>query len=292
MSSSLVCWKCANVNVEGAKFCVRCGSSLPDGSATLVPVPSFQTAFPSRPGPVYDYAAAMAAQQKTREVDRTKTGLLLLMTGIIIGPIPYVQIIGSILVLIGAIMVILGRKAFGPEHSRNVMWSVIIYIVGICVVVAGAIGFAVALVGATISGMNGTTPSSTLPSQSLAAAFDTLLILAAVGAAIIGIAQVLFSYALQQQTGKILLWAGYAASIGVAVIEFLIISPLIANAAAQSFVGSTYDPVPFADLQTQLRIVQLLAFIPAIFFAAAIYLVWSRINAGQLPAPGGASGSF
>jgi hypothetical protein len=83
----------------------------------------------------------MVAHDRTQGISRTKTGLLLLIIGLLIGPIPFVGIIGGILVLVGAILVIIGRRPFGPAHSRNTIRSVIIYVVGIAVVIIGSIAF-------------------------------------------------------------------------------------------------------------------------------------------------------
>jgi len=227
----------------------------------------------------------LAAQERTREVDRTKTGLLLLLIGVLLTPIPYVSIVGDIMIFVGAILVIVGRKAFGAIHARNTIWSIIIFVIGIAVVFAGGLAFGFAVASATIAGIANSTVNTTTIGQSLASAFQILLVFSAVGGAIFGIAEVLFTYALQKHLGRILLWAGYSAAIAVSVIEFIIISPLIENAASQSFTGTTYDPTPFANLQSQLQVLGLLSFIPAIIYASAIYLAWSRVKAHEFPSP-------
>ncbi len=78
-----------------------------------------------------------------------------MMIGTILGPVPIITFIGGILSLIGAILVILGRKAFGPEHSRNAIWSIIIYIVGFVIIIIGLIAFAFAIISATIASRSG-----------------------------------------------------------------------------------------------------------------------------------------
>jgi hypothetical protein len=280
MPVSLVCSRCGFVNSEGSRFCHKCGIAL---LTTPAPFPGFPGSHSGQPGTALDYATWAAAQQKVREVDRTKTGLLLLMIGIILGPIPYLQYIGGILVIVGAILVVVGRNAFGRDHSRNVVWSVIIYVIGIVIVIAGTIGFVITVFSASINAGSGGSLNSATFAQSLASSFEGLIILAAVGGAIAGLAEVLFTYALQEQTGKILLWMGYVASLVVSAIVLATIFPLIDKAATQSVAGFSYNSTPFSDLQSQLQLLQLLGFIPAILFASAIYMVWSRIDRGQLP---------
>jgi hypothetical protein len=227
----------------------------------------------------------VAAQDRAREVDRTKTGLLLLLIGVLFTPIPYVSIVGDILILVGAILVIVGRKAFGAIHARNTIWSIIIFVIGIAVIFAGGLAFGFAVASAAFAGIGNGTVNTTTISQSLASAFQILLVFSAVGGAIFGIAEVLFTYALQKHIGRILLWAGYAAAVAVSITQFVIISPLIENAASQSFTGTTFDPTPFNSLQTQLQVLGLLSFIPGIIYASAIYLAWSRVKTGEIPSP-------
>lgn len=208
---------------------------------------------------------------------------MLLLIGVLLTPIPYVNFVGDILLLIGAILVIVGRKAFGPTHSRNTIWSIIVFVLGIAVIIAGSVVFAVAVASATISSITNGTPNTTAISQSLSSSFNLLLILAVVGGAILGVAEVLFTYGLQKQTGKILLWTAYAAALAVSIVTFLIISPLITNAASQAFSGTTYNPAAFSNLQSQEQVLELLNFIPAIIYAIAIYMARSRIQNGELP---------
>jgi hypothetical protein len=239
--------------------------------------------------PAYDYSAALSDQQRTHDISRTKTGLLLLIIGILLGPLPYVNFVGGILAIVGAILVIVGRKAFGPTHSRNTIWSIVIYCVGIAIVVVGSVAFFFAVVSASISSASGGTANSTTVAQSLSSSFDILLIGAAVGGAVIGLANILFTYAIQNRRGRVFLWGGYAAGLAVSIVEFMIIAPLISNAASQAFTGTTYNPAPFSALQAQQQVLSLLGFIPAILYATAIYIAWSRIGKGEIPPATGQS---
>jgi hypothetical protein len=233
--------------------------------------------------PQYNYPAVMAAQNRARQIDRTKTGLLLLIIGALLIPIPYVQFVGYILILIGAILVIVGRNVFGKIHARNTIWSIIIFVIGIAVAIAGSIAFGIAVASATLAGISGAPVDTSAITQSLSSSFNILLIFSIVGGAIIGLAEVFFTYALQKQNGRILLWTGYAAALAISIIEYIIIDPQIASAAAQSFTGTTYNPVPLSSLQSQQQVLGLLNFIPAIIYASAIYLAWSRIKTGEIP---------
>jgi len=226
----------------------------------------------------------MADHDRIQGISRTKTGLQLLIIGLLIGPVPYVGIIGGIIVLVGAILVIVGRKPFGPTHSRNTIWSIIIYIVGIAIVIGASVAFALSVISATISNsMNGTFNPSVV-SQALTSSFNVLLIGAVIGGAVSGIASVLFTYALQNRNGRILLWAGYGAGLVVSIVVFLIISQQLTSVFQQATSGGAYNPAPISALQFQQSLVGLLGLIPAVLYATALYLVWSRIGRGELPA--------
>ena len=216
----------------------------------------------------------MAQLEKGRDIERTKTGLLLLIIGIVLGPIPYANYLGGLLVFIGAIVVITGRHSFGEAHSRNTVFSAVIYAVGIVVVVLIVLASTSSAIIAAQTGASVT--------QALSSAITNALVSAAVGGIILGLAQVLFTYAIQDRLGRALLWIGYAASIAVSIVLVLIISPEIAAAASQSSANG-FDPAPFYYLQTRLQALMLLNFVPAIINARALYLARARIERGEIP---------
>ncbi len=225
----------------------------------------------------------MAAHDRTQGISRTKTGLLLLIVGLLIGPIPFVGIVGDILILIGAILVIIGRKPFGPTHSRNTIWSIIIFVIGIVVVIVGLVAFTLSIISATINSAANGTFNQNAVFQALSSSFFGLLVAAAIGGAVIGIANVLFTYAIQNRNGRILLRSAYVASLAVSVVTILVIGPLIANAFQQAVAGGAYNPAPISALQFQESVFGLLGYIPALLYAVAFYSVVSRINRGEIP---------
>src|SRR5207245_3878151 len=128
--------------------------------------------------------------------------------------IPIIGLLGALLLLIGAILVILGRKAFGSTHARNVVIAIVLFFVGIVVGIIAGVLFAAAVFAAVASQNPAVTASA------LASAFNTLLVGVVIAAAISRIASVLFTYALQKQTGRILLWAGYVANLAISIAIF------------------------------------------------------------------------
>lgn len=249
------------------------GAPPPVPGAAPPPVYAAPPAYPPTgyyPSPV-DY-------ERARHVDRTKTGVLLLMVGALLSWLPFgIGLIGSLLSLIGAILVILGRRAFGPVHSRNVVVAVIVFILSIVAIIIAGIVFAVV----TVSSFLGTVPTA----ADLVGAVNALLIGAIVVAILGGIAQVLFTYEIQDRPGRYLLFGGFVASVTLQVAIYFVVSPLMPSAIAQSLAGGTFNPDPIIALQDQSNAYAVLAVVADLLWAAAYYLVWSRINRGEIPKP-------
>ncbi len=278
MAAPNFCSRCGFSNQPSSAFCEKCGNPMVAGAA-----PPTGAAGPQW-GPPY---GSMAGMETRKEVDRTRLGVLLLLIGALIGWVPYVNFVAFILFLIGAILVILGRRAFGADHARNVMLSIVLFIAGIVAFIALAVYFAVQLFTAIAPGFQQGNPDPAVVREALRTAFSNLLIGSVFVSAILGFAYVLFTYAIQDRMGRILLWAGYVAYVAIAVAVYLILAPAIADAVTQAFASGTYDPAPINALQGRQLLFGLLNVIPYLLFAAAFYLVWSRISRGELPARAG-----
>ena len=253
-------------------FCSNCGSALAAGAGGMPPAPV--PVYMGTPG----LASPMEAERRT-QIGRTKTGLLLLLIGTLIRWIPYflAGLLGGLLLLIGAILVILGRKAFGSTHARNVMIALALFIVGIIGAVALGVLFAISLIG-SIGGQDPRTIATAFGN-----ALNSLLLGLVILTAIAGIASVLFTYDLQKQPGKILLWAAYVANLAITIAVWAIISPAIQKAINDAVATGTYNPAPLQALQSQQNSLALLSVIPSVLFAAATYLAWARVNRGEIP---------
>src|SRR2546429_7309411 len=207
-------------------FCTNCGSPLsagtpaPSGAPPMHPAPgAYGGAMPGLPS-AWDVG-------RRKQIDRTKTGLLLLLIGGLISWIPIIGLLGGVLLLIGAILVILGRKAFGSTHARNVVIAIVLFFVGIIIIVIAAVLFAAAVITA-----NAQTPAAL--AAVFASAFNTLLIGAIIGAAVGGIASVLFTYAPQKQTREKLLLAGDVANPPIFLWIFALIPPPVSHPVRQA----------------------------------------------------------
>ncbi len=301
MAFGAQCSKCGFTNQPGFQFCTNCGSTL----GASPPMPAAPPAFgappaygtppmygpPTAPVP-YAYGPPPWEMERRKKIDRTKTGILLLLIGTLLAWIPVIlNLIGGLLQLIGAILVISGRKAFGPAHSRNVVVSIVLFIVAIVVTLVAAFAAWLGPIGTAFSGA-----SQSVIATAFAGAILGTLITTVVATAIFGIAAVLFTFSLQERNGRLLLWAGFGAGVGLQIALLLVVAPYIptiADGAAAIIASSGNNPfavteaVNFAVAEISLRTagLGLLAVISALLFGAADYLAWSRINRSEIPPP-------
>jgi hypothetical protein len=218
--------------------------------------------------------------ERQRQIDRTRTGVLLLFIGALIGAIPYVGGIGALFTFIGAIFVILGRKAFGATHARNVILSIVLFILGISIAFVGAL-----VVFLSIFAAFGQDPSP----AAVQAAFSNFLIVIALATIVGGLASVFFTFAIQNQTGRLLLIAGYIAGVVISIAIVAVISASISEFVATACPGGVCDPLSVADqqiaFQNRVSTLGFLNAIPSLLYAGAYYLVWDRVKKGEIPGP-------
>ena len=223
---------------------------------------------PAYPGyPQSDYAA----MQHQKRVGRTKTGVLLIAIGFAITWLPFVGLIGGLLIFIGAILAILGRKAFGSRHSLFVVISVVLLIAGFLGSVIAAFVIALQNVSAlTLGDFSG-----------FVGVYRGVVIGSLAFGILIGIASAIFVHELENQTGKYLLYAGFAASVVTgALIAVLTLSALDA-------LGPGVTAQDFVAFSSQLPAINLLSGVPSIVFAGAYLMAYSRISRGEIPGPVG-----
>jgi drug/metabolite transporter (DMT)-like permease len=232
---------------------MTCGTPLVTPTPPMPP-PVYGMPQPA-PYPYYGYPAGYWEYQRMGRIDNTKTGLLLMIIGISLSWIPFIGGIGGLVAIIGALLVIIGREAFGREHARNAILALILFFAGIGVTIAGFFGLFFGALYYTSS------PGSV--------AYASLGILIIIGGGVTGLSEVFITYALQMKTGRILLWTAYAAAITISIVNFLIILQI----------GAGFLLFPAMLLTAFLGV------IPAVLYAVAYYLARERIVRREIPGP-------
>jgi len=220
----------------------------------------------------------MRDYQEMTAIGRTKNGLLLLAVSGLLGPIPILSYLGGILAIVGAVLMILGRGAFGDAHSRNVVLSVVIYLVGFVILFIVGVSFALSISSIELSGASGASAAAAISSS-----FNDLLTGAIVGGAVLGVATILFTYAIQSRTGRMLLLAGYVSSLLIGILVFSIIGPQLSIVVSNSIPTRNVDRSGLDALQSEIQLLRFLNLIPGIIYAVAYYLLWERIDMGDIP---------
>jgi len=249
---------------------VRSGFPQPAQQTPRLDKPSLAASLSSSPSFDIDYTL-------NKQINRTQDGLLLLLIGTILGPIPILNILGVVLALVGAVMVVVGRDAFGERHARYVEWSVGIYILGFMI-------FLFVLVGASssIETTLRTTNAASL-SSALTNIVELYFLLGTLSGAIIGISTVLFTYAIQDHRGRIILWSALATGLVLSLSVDFVLAPELGNAVSRAVATSSVAPLnSFLATVAALRVAGL---IPAFMYALAFYMVWSRIGSGKISQP-------
>lgn len=276
------CPNCGAVTVPGAAFCHLCGTALPNtGAAVGGPLPfgSYPapggTAYPSYPGvtlvPIY-----------SQERERTVTGLLLMVIGFALSWIPYVAFVGGLLLLIGIILVFLGRRAYGADHAHDAMVGAVLIFISVLASFILGVTLVVGIIG--IVETPGASPASL--ASSLNGALETAFVGAVVVGVIGGIGQVVLIYALADRTARLLLWAGFVTSIVISVVIALVLLPEVSNAVTQATSGSTINPGPIDSLETLSTILGLTKVLPCLLFALGYYRARDEaVRRGQPSAP-------
>src|SRR5881396_2304635 len=129
-SESVTCRFCGTPNPPGSTKCYKCGTlyafDSPTGPATYEPLRTAQTR-EQAPSPWKPSSLPSFDEQALKGAHDTDRGLLLLAMGLLLGPIPVIGLLGLVLAFVGAILIIIGREAFGERHSRYVLLAAAVY---------------------------------------------------------------------------------------------------------------------------------------------------------------------
>ena len=233
----------------------------------------------------------------------TKTGLLLLMMGFLIGIISniilfflpqdisgfiflmivgLVALVGGLLALIGGLLLIIGRKEIGEAHSKFAIYALIIFVVSI--VASFVISIVVAIISFTSSaGYAGSSPT-----------YDpTFIIIQTIISAILGgLVYVFLLYHLENENGKRILIAAYIVSIIISIIITWSTASTIGDMVNVGNSGAITSTNIFSSVSTVSK-TAVFGVISSVLYLIAIYIPYKRITSGELVplSPATATGS-
>jgi MFS family permease len=189
-----------------------------------------------------------------------------------------VSFIGLILILIGAILFLMGRKEFGEKHQNNVKKAVIIF----CINIIAVIALTVVIAFMTYSVLITTTSSSpiTSPAENITGPFTIVIIIIAVVTTVLGGLIYYFGLIeLENETGKKILFAGIISSITISLVTSLVIAGML----GELFGSISSDGYPSSlSLNQNVGGIGILGIIPNLLFLYAMYIPYNRIKNGEL----------
>lgn len=226
---------------------------------------------------------------------KTQIGLLLLIIGLTLGAIytviyssiffiaenvnfnsPFLSIIsgisgiGSLIIIVGAILFFLGRKEFGEKHHKNVNKALYLFLISIVVTIVLTVLISFYVYSSIISGSS---IDSTL--------FSALIMIILVVSAILG--GLIYYYALIElidDKRKNILYIAIAVSIIISIIGSVYISGFIENVF-----GSINDPayeLSSVNYLQNMGGIGIISVIPSILYIYVLYIPYSRIKKGEL----------
>lgn len=190
-------------------------------------------------------------------------------TLIIIIIIGFVSFIGLIIVLIGAIIFLIGRKEFGEKHQKNVMNAVILFIISFVLIIIFSIGIALMTLSAITTG-------ETFGTYTTFYSILLIMISAILGALIYYFALI----ELENETGKNFLFAGIISSIAISIITSFYYVNMLGDIFGTISKGSS-DYSSFAFNQN-VGVIGLLGIIPSLLYIYSLYIPYKRIKEGEL----------
>jgi hypothetical protein len=278
MPDAVTCKFCGATNPVGRQNCYKCGAwQISNSSIESQPVtssfsqtPADVKPSPSRPAP----SASAFYYEEEKGVLDTDRGLLMLALGIFIGSLPIIGLLGSILALIGAIFVIIGRDAFSKTHANYVVTATILYAISLV-----SLFIISASIGPSVGSILETTTDPSSVSTQLTNLINGYIVAIVALAIITGLSTVLFTYAIQNGLGRVLLWLSLGISL-LLLIPVLGLASQLPQLINQAI--TTSDPSPLYSWLDQIQAFSWLKIIPAIFYALAYLNARAVISSGDI----------
>ncbi|UCF11905.1 MAG: zinc ribbon domain-containing protein [Thermoplasmatales archaeon] len=203
--------------------------------------------------------------------------------------------IGGLLGLIGAILMLLGRKEFGEKHRKFIFYAILVFVISIVVSVllAGILMFA------TFTSLGQTSFPSENPSDMVdffrnSNYITITAITAPISAALGGLIWIFGLYQLENKTGRIVLFVAYiimiVTAIAVAISSKLVFENMINSPAFEELLNtSSYSSSAYMQLYSSFPWVGTTAIVSLVgnalsnvLLIIALYIPYKRITSGEL----------
>ena len=235
----------------------------------------------------------------------TKTGLLIIIIGMILGIISNITlffvnfnvdvskiedlyfaiapsliftVIAGILILIGGILMIIGREDYGEKHSKFVLYAIIIFVVN----------FMITIILNGISSALEPTSYFMFVKPTLSDYEPIILITvisSTISAIFAGLTYVFLLYHLENEKGRIVLFTAYIVSVIIAIVVAIYNHGVFTEMMRDLLASDTIDSSTISQVTAQLSSMSkatIFSSIGAILFIFATYIPYKRIKSGEL----------
>jgi hypothetical protein len=221
----------------------------------------------------------------------TKPGLLLIIIGILISMgstglmaaganAPCLGALAGLILLIGFILMFIGRKEFGERHAKFVVFALIAFIIGLVIVILGAVIIAIGTVSSAIAS------EGEIDYEALGRSMGTGFTIIVIGGIVFAIGEVLLVYDLESEIGKRLLVLAAIASIVASVAVLALITDKFGD-----FVRALEKTEEEQEMKRELQkferesnAIQAFGLIGTFLFLIAYIIPYMRIARGELRA--------
>jgi MFS family permease len=230
--------------------------------------------------------------------NKTEMGLLLIIIGTVLillstlgsiaagasGAAAIVGLLGffaAILLLVGIILMLVGRKEFGEEHHKFVKYAFVAFVLGIIIIIIGTILMVAGAISAAMeAGVDG---EEDIDYSLIAEGMTTGLIVIQVGGIVILIGEVLLVYKLENDLGRNILHLALVIGIIVSIVSTYLISQ------AMSELMDELDKTPeeeheevFDDFSQRTNVIGGLGLISSVLLLIGYIIPYQRIKKGEL----------
>ena len=235
--------------------------------------------------------------------NKTEMGLLLLIIGMVIGIFSTlitlasggggssttsagtclasaISLFGFLFLFIGWALIVTSRKDYGEKHSQYVMYSIVAFVVGFIVIVAGGVIMTVSLLS---GGFDTTTEELTIDYPEAIRSMKTGLMVIQLGNIFFTLGAVLLVFCLENENGKMILYLALAASIILAIVAMVVISSTLDDVADRlETIPEEQHEDEFNEGLADLGIIDALGTIGLVFLIIGYYIPYDRIKKGEL----------
>ncbi len=210
-----------------------------------------------------------------RNYRRTVDGLIVVAVGSALFWVPVLGAAAAVVLATGVVLLLLGRKEFGPAHRRCVEYG------GLLLLGAAVVNLVVLALFLSTFGPSFTAATDT----GLTASFGQILVGGIVTGALFAAGCAALPFALADRLGRGLLVIGLALQVVVSAVTYSVLAPVLPSLASSTFNGYFGSLGLGSPAALDFLGYPLLGLIPSVFFAAAYYRAWRRTDQGEVRPP-------